>query len=251
MIQMPQPKLLNSAVSESNTTVSDQQIAIGRRIRRRRLLIQLTQAALAKSLGVSYQQIQKYEKGIDKPSDGRLKALAHLLGVQPEYFHSDDTVQADQLERFLEGSEATAVHRAIAGLSDETVRHRLIGAILMFCDEQDRSGYANRGTFVAWIKKGARSIHDAESVAKSIHELKRELAATIGKAVKSRKLSQAFVAELLGADQARISVLARGNVQGISLERLFRYLVLLGWSARIDISERRITEKGNIEIVIH
>ena len=59
---------------------------IGRQIRRRRLGLGLSQVALANAVGVRFQQIQKYETGVQKLSAVRLWAVAVALGVAPSYF---------------------------------------------------------------------------------------------------------------------------------------------------------------------
>ena len=248
---MRQIKLPSVADSKPGVSTRVQRGKVGRRIRNRRLLLNLTQAALAKALGVTYQQIQKYENGTDKLSNERLQKVAQLLSVQPEYFLSDSVETADRLEQFLTEPEAAAVHKAIAGLTDETVRHELIGAILMFCDNQDASANISAGMLGTWMKKMERSVQNASSASRALHDLKVEMGRAIGSAIQSRKFSQTFVAELLGADQARISALARGKIEGISLERLLRYLLLLGWSARVELAERLASKKVHIEMVVH
>jgi transcriptional regulator with XRE-family HTH domain len=59
---------------------------IGRRIRRRRLILGLTQAQLGARAGVRFQQIQKYECAANKVSAGTLWRLSVALGVLPSYF---------------------------------------------------------------------------------------------------------------------------------------------------------------------
>lgn len=59
---------------------------IGGRIRQRRTELGLTQEQLGRALGVSYQQIQKYETAANRISAGRLYELAHEFGVEPSYF---------------------------------------------------------------------------------------------------------------------------------------------------------------------
>ena len=59
---------------------------IGRRVRQRRRLLGLTQQQLAAAIGVRFQQIQKYECGVNKIFAGRLWSLAQALQVQPDYF---------------------------------------------------------------------------------------------------------------------------------------------------------------------
>lgn len=63
--------------------------AIGERIRRRRVELGLTQEQLACRVGISYQQIQKYECGANRISASRLYALACRLDVAPAYFYAD------------------------------------------------------------------------------------------------------------------------------------------------------------------
>jgi predicted XRE-type DNA-binding protein len=57
---------------------------------------------------------------------------------------------------------------------------------------------------------------------------KLDLAIQIGDIIKKKKLSQARAAELLEIDQPKISALLQGKLSGFSLERLFRFLTLLG-----------------------
>ena len=58
--------------------------AIGQRLRAYRLAAGMSQAAVGDHLGVSFQQIQKYEKGVNRLSGARLVAVTNLLHVKPE-----------------------------------------------------------------------------------------------------------------------------------------------------------------------
>ena len=60
---------------------TEQDREVGPRLRHLRKAAGLTQEALANALGVSYQQVQKYEKGTSRMSGGRLRQAASLLGV--------------------------------------------------------------------------------------------------------------------------------------------------------------------------
>lgn len=62
---------------------------VGNRLRERRILLGLSQTRLGESLGLSFQQIQKYERGIDRISVGRLVHLAHVLDVPIIYFFDE------------------------------------------------------------------------------------------------------------------------------------------------------------------
>jgi transcriptional regulator with XRE-family HTH domain len=61
---------------------------IGRRIRHRRNMLNITQTELGQALGVTFQQIQKYEYGRNRVSVGTLLRLADALEVKPEYFYA-------------------------------------------------------------------------------------------------------------------------------------------------------------------
>lgn len=60
---------------------------VGSRVRMRRLLIGLSQEKLGAALGLTFQQVQKYEKGTNRISASRLQQIAVTLGVSIEYFY--------------------------------------------------------------------------------------------------------------------------------------------------------------------
>jgi transcriptional regulator with XRE-family HTH domain len=64
--------------------------AIGQRLRAYRLAAGMSQAAVGKHLGVTFQQIQKYEKGVNRLSGARLVAVMNLLHVKPEQLLGTD-----------------------------------------------------------------------------------------------------------------------------------------------------------------
>ncbi|MGI9504631.1 MAG: helix-turn-helix domain-containing protein, partial [Geminicoccaceae bacterium] len=73
----------------------DQQVS--QRIRRRRILLGITQQQLADLIGITCQQTQKYERGINRVSSGRLYQIAQALGVEISYFFEDaDPIAGDR-----------------------------------------------------------------------------------------------------------------------------------------------------------
>ncbi|MBX4335218.1 helix-turn-helix domain-containing protein [Bartonella raoultii] len=62
---------------------------IGKKIRFRRNMLKMSQKQLGHSLGVSFQQIQKYEKGLNRVSAGQLKTIADILNVPITFFYAD------------------------------------------------------------------------------------------------------------------------------------------------------------------
>ena len=59
---------------------------VGARIRMRRLMLGMSQSGLAQGLDLTFQQIQKYEKGINRIGASRLQQIAHILKVPVEFF---------------------------------------------------------------------------------------------------------------------------------------------------------------------
>ncbi|MBB5074168.1 transcriptional regulator with XRE-family HTH domain [Bartonella callosciuri] len=64
-------------------------IFIGKKIRYRRKMLKMSQKQLGQSLGITFQQIQKYEKGLNRVSAGRLKEIADILNVPLSFFYPD------------------------------------------------------------------------------------------------------------------------------------------------------------------
>jgi transcriptional regulator with XRE-family HTH domain len=64
-------------------------VHVGARIRLRRTLLGMSQEGLADAIGLSFQQVQKYEKGANRVSSSRLFDLAHVLDVQLPYFFDE------------------------------------------------------------------------------------------------------------------------------------------------------------------
>jgi transcriptional regulator with XRE-family HTH domain len=61
---------------------------VGSRVRLRRKLVGMSQKKLGVALGITFQQVQKYEKGTNRVSAGRLQRIAELLNVPITYFYA-------------------------------------------------------------------------------------------------------------------------------------------------------------------
>ena len=64
-------------------------VHVGSRMRMRRMMLGLSQEKLGESLGISFQQVQKYEKGTNRIGAGRLQGIATTLEVPVSYFYED------------------------------------------------------------------------------------------------------------------------------------------------------------------
>ncbi|WP_019960968.1 helix-turn-helix domain-containing protein [Woodsholea maritima] len=70
---------------------------VGKRLRRRRRLLGLTQQQLAEAVGIRFQQVQKYECGANRVSASRLFELAEALDVPVQYFYEGLTTRGDSV----------------------------------------------------------------------------------------------------------------------------------------------------------
>lgn len=74
-------------------------LQLGRRLRRRRRLLGLTQEQLGARCGVRFQQIQKYETATNRMSAGLIVRLAQALNVEPGYFYEGLVVSSEAQPR--------------------------------------------------------------------------------------------------------------------------------------------------------
>ncbi len=81
----------------ASSMTNDIDLHVGKRLRRRRRLLGLTQQQLAESVGIRFQQIQKYECGANRVSASRLFELAESLDVPVQYFY-EGLSQRDQVD---------------------------------------------------------------------------------------------------------------------------------------------------------
>jgi transcriptional regulator with XRE-family HTH domain len=77
--------------------VLEADLDIGARLRTARLAAGLTQERLGKKLGITFQQIQKYEKGANRLSGSRLVQAAEAVGVTPAYFFGTNDANGKKL----------------------------------------------------------------------------------------------------------------------------------------------------------
>jgi transcriptional regulator with XRE-family HTH domain len=111
-------------------------IHVGARVRTRRLLIGMNQETLARALGLTFQQVQKYEGGANRISASRLSQIAEVLGVPIAYFFSDldsggDAPTVGELEarERLQRPETIELIRAYYAIADSGSRHQFLDMV--------------------------------------------------------------------------------------------------------------------------
>jgi transcriptional regulator with XRE-family HTH domain len=114
-------------------TVGDADIEMGRRIRERRDKLELTQ----EKLGVSFQQVQKYEKGANRVTAARLQIIADTLGVDVTFFY-DGNANAKNVESllFLDSAFSLRMLRAYTSIKDQAVQRQFVTLVEMIADSQ-------------------------------------------------------------------------------------------------------------------
>ena len=104
---------------------------VGRRIRARRLECGFSQSDLARRVGISFQQIQKYEKGVNRVSAGRLQRIAGALQVPMKFFYGAELpglsrFKTSRLFYLLADRDALQLVTAFNVLSDRTLRRSFV-----------------------------------------------------------------------------------------------------------------------------
>ena len=101
-------------------------IHVGKQIRQARLVRGLTQSAVARQLGLSFQQLQKYETGYNRVSASKLYELSLLLDVAPSYFFEGlGSGKADSAPSTLMDDQTAKAVQALASIQDEKVKNHL------------------------------------------------------------------------------------------------------------------------------
>ena len=119
-------------------------IHIGNRVRTQRVMLSISQGELAETLGMTYQQVQKYEKGANRISASVLYAISSALRVEPAFFFEGlpsptpanmkkDILPFGRYGEFLATKDGLAVVEALTKLGRDS-RKKLIQHILQMAD---------------------------------------------------------------------------------------------------------------------
>jgi transcriptional regulator with XRE-family HTH domain len=108
-------------------------VHVGKRIRMRRLFLGMNQETLANALGLTFQQVQKYEGGANRVSASRLSAMADILGVPISFFFSElqigdspPTPEERIARERMERPETIELVRLYYAIPDEQVRRQFL-----------------------------------------------------------------------------------------------------------------------------
>ncbi len=119
-----EPEALPPEVPESGLKPSPIDAHVGARIRLRRTLMGMSQERLGEALGLTFQQIQKYERGVNRVGASRLYDLAHVLDVPISFFFDDMPEPLTQGGGEIAARRGFGFAEAQQGFSDDALNRR-------------------------------------------------------------------------------------------------------------------------------
>ena len=120
---------------------------VGSRVRLRRQLLNMSQEKLGDELGVTFQQVQKYERGANRIGAGRLWTLARVLDVPVSFFYDGAAVAMNQpgfsegdqtpiVDDFIQSADGVQLAQAFARVRDAKVRRRILELVRTLAAEE-------------------------------------------------------------------------------------------------------------------
>jgi transcriptional regulator with XRE-family HTH domain len=122
---------------------------VGHRVRLRRMLIGMSQERLGELLGLTFQQVQKYEKGINRIGAGRLFEVSGILGVPISFFYEDvhsgartqggfaEVDEPPPVMEFLSSGEGLQLSLAFMRIKEAKVRRRILDLVRSLANEDE------------------------------------------------------------------------------------------------------------------
>lgn len=127
-------------------------VHVGSRVRLRRTMRGMSQEKLGEALGITFQQIQKYEKGTNRIGASRMQQIADALEVPVSFFFEDvpaptgtapgakqEAGETSYVIDFLSTPEGIQLNRAFAQIRDAAVRRKIVELVRAFADAQNDS----------------------------------------------------------------------------------------------------------------
>ena len=124
-------------------------IHVGSRVRLRRMMLGMSQEKLGDHLGITFQQIQKYEKGTNRIGASRLQHIATVLKVPVSFFFEDapgtpeemtgfgETKPTSYVVDFLSSSEGLSLNKAFVRIRDPKVRKRIVDLVRTLAGDEE------------------------------------------------------------------------------------------------------------------
>jgi transcriptional regulator with XRE-family HTH domain len=122
---------------------------VGSRVRMRRMMLGMSQEKLGDALGLTFQQVQKYEKGANRIGASRLQQISQILQVPVSFFFegAPSSQRSDRVEGFAEApspayvsdflatSDGLALTKAFVRIKDAKLRRRIVDLVEQIAGE--------------------------------------------------------------------------------------------------------------------
>jgi transcriptional regulator with XRE-family HTH domain len=146
MGQVPGGKKHQSDMPKKQANPID--IQVGNRVRIRRMLIGMSQERLGDLLGLTFQQVQKYEKGVNRIGAGRLYEVSRILNVPIDFFYEGVASEpgapapeaAPPVLEFVSSGEGLQLSLAFMKIKDVKVRKRVLDLVKSLSEEEEQKG---------------------------------------------------------------------------------------------------------------
>jgi transcriptional regulator with XRE-family HTH domain len=112
---------------------------VGARIRMQRIVRDMSQTELGNAVGISFQQVQKYEKGTNRVSASRLQRIANVLEVTPDFFFEEaqakkavgnsGSKEVAIIDQFISSRNGVALLRAFTRIRDVKTRRSIVSLV--------------------------------------------------------------------------------------------------------------------------
>ena len=133
---------------------------VGSRVRMRRILLGMSQEKLGEALGLTFQQVQKYEKGTNRIGASRLQQISTTLNVPPSFFFDGAPTLDEGLNGappnavaepsgssyvldFISTAEGLHLNKAFARIQDAKVRKRIIDLVTSIAGDDEAAALLN------------------------------------------------------------------------------------------------------------
>ena len=122
---------------------------VGSRVRMRRIMLGMSQEKLGEALGLTFQQVQKYEKGTNRIGASRLQHISRILQVPVSFFFDgapeipgqatgmNETPSPAYVADFLATSDGLALTKAFTRIKDGKLRRRIVDLVEQIATQDD------------------------------------------------------------------------------------------------------------------
>lgn len=123
-------------------------VHVGTRIRLRRKTMKMSQEQLGEQLGITFQQVQKYERGTNRVGASRLWGISKVLQVPVQYFYDGlpdgveegENSEPPEIYKFINSSDGVALAMAVSQIQNKSVRRQILELARSLAAQENSEG---------------------------------------------------------------------------------------------------------------